>query len=153
MTYLDQLKAHIVQKGIGDELPKLPQHRIGGYGSYGDRDIAGINLLATWHRELSRLETTDRLHRLPAGRWRQLIDDAMWLFENYGCQAARLGWTSADLFGVQPGKDGWGGIADRLQSSRSLVVDAERAVWRHFGVPMTFNRGAYPDLKTLWEVH
>ena len=55
--------------------------------------------------------------------------------------------------GRWPGKDAWGGIADRLQGSRSLVMTADRARWRTMfgGVAEQFNRGAYPDLRPLWE--
>jgi hypothetical protein len=48
---------------------------------------------------------------LDASRSGQLIRDACWLLEHFGRQAACDGWPAADLFGVLPGQDGWGGIA------------------------------------------
>ena len=86
------------------------------------------------------------------GRWLTLVDDAFWLFDQFGAQAVRDGWSAADLFGVLPGHDAWGGIADRLRGSRSLLVTADRACWRRVinDAPEQFNRGSYPDLVPLW---
>ena len=83
-------------------------------------------------------------------RWQTLYDDAVWLLENYGKLAARDGWSDADLFGLWPGKPYWGGIADRLRGSRTLVMDTDRATWRSWGQVERFNRGAYPDLSPFW---
>lgn len=94
----------------------------------------------------------------PAGltksRWRELLRDADWLLEKFGPQALRDGWTVAELFGCWPGKDTWGGIADRLQSSRSLLMTADRAHWRCMttGEAIQFNRTAYPDLRPFWKI-
>ncbi|WP_066561164.1 hypothetical protein [Croceicoccus bisphenolivorans] len=100
---------------------------------------------------LSRLDPLAPLHGLSVDRWRQLLDDAEWLAETFGTQAARDGWSAADLFGRWPDVDGMGGIADRLNSSRSLVLSADRAAWRINGVTFTYNRGSY-DLPLVWEV-
>jgi hypothetical protein len=85
-------------------------------------------------------------------RWQTLYDDAVWLLEGFGEQAARDGWSSADLFGLWPSKPHWGGIADRLRGSRSLVMDADRASWRLFGAVERFNRGSYPELRAFWDL-
>lgn len=98
---------------------------------------------------LGGLDAGSPLHGLPADRWRQLIDDAEWLAETFGTQAARDGWSAADLFGRWPGLDGMGGIADRLSSSRSLVMSADKAVWRIGSVTFSYNRGSY-DLPLIW---
>lgn len=100
--------------------------------------------------KLASLDPGTPLHGLPLDRWRQLLDDAEWLAKTFGTQAARDGWSAADLFGRWPSSDGWGGVADRLKSSRSLVMTADRAVWRMGGVTFSFNRGSY-CLPLLWE--
>lgn len=102
--------------------------------------------------KLASLDPQTPLHGLPPDRWRQLLDDAEWLAENFGAQAARDGWSAADLFGLCVGSDGWGGLADRLQSSRSLVMSADRAVWRIGSVTFSFNRGAYLDMQSIWRL-
>lgn len=95
------------------------------------------------------------MHGLPVGRWGVLVDDADWLLENFGQQAAADGWSAADLFSVMPGRDGCGGIADRLCGSRSLVMSADRAIWRRVvnGEPETFARGLGETVRMvpLWE--
>ena len=102
---------------------------------------------------LAGLDWERPLHGLPAARWRQLLGDAHWLLDHFGGQAFRDGWTVGEMFGLWPDKPGWGGIADRLQSSRSLKMTADRATWRcvFTGAPEQFNRTAYPDLQPLWE--
>lgn len=62
-----------------------------------------------------------------------------------------------DLFGVLPGKWGWGGLCDRLKGARNLKMDADLAVWSVFGVRETFCRGGGDDLVavglvSIWEV-
>ena len=96
-----------------------------------------------WSAALARLDLKSPMHGLPVGRWGVLVEDADWLLEHFGPQAAADGWSAADLFSVLPGRDGWGGIADRLRGSRSLVMSADRAAWRHVanGEPETYARG------------
>lgn len=84
-------------------------------------------------------------------RWGRLCDDAAFILEGFGAQAARDGWSTADLFGLWPNKPHWGGVADRLQGCRALVLTADRAHWRALGVVDRFNRGSYPDLRPFWE--
>ena len=112
---------------------------------------------------LGGLDPAAPLHGLSGPRWRQLLDDADWLLVHFGHGAFRDGWTVGELFGLWWAKvpqdaalcvkDGWGGIADRLQGARSLKMTAERAHWRRMfsGEPDQFNRGAYVDLRPLWE--
>lgn len=102
---------------------------------------------------LARLDWDTPPAGMRLGRWQQLIDDAEWLIANFAEQAFRDGWTMGELFGRWPEKNAWGGIADRLQSSRSLKMTADRAHWRcaATGEPMQFNRTAYSDLRPFWE--
>ena len=108
-------------------------------------------VLPGWRAKFSRLNPCRTPEGWEIGRWQQLYDDAEWLLEKFGEQAARDGWSSADLFGLWTDKPHWGGIADRLRGSRSLVLTADRAHWRSWGQVERFNRGAYPDLLPFWE--
>ena len=112
-----------------------------------------VRALRLCRKGLGSLDLAKPLHGLSGPRWRQLADDADWLLVQFGEGAFRNGWTVADLFGVWPDKDAWGGLADRLQGARSLKMTADRAHWRSVlgGVPDSFNRGAYPALRLLWE--
>jgi hypothetical protein len=104
---------------------------------------------------LGRLDATMALHGLDTTRWGQLLRDADWLLDNFAARAAQDGWSAADLFGVLPGHDAWGGIADRLRGSRSLVMTADVARWRRMysGLPDGFARGsgAMPRSVLLWD--
>jgi hypothetical protein len=107
--------------------------------------------LRQWMVSMARLDPYQPPDGWEIRRWQQLYDDAEWLLAKFGDQAARDGWSSADLFGLWPGKPHWGGIADRLRDSRSLVLTADRAHWRSWGQVERFNRGSYPELVLLWE--
>ena len=111
-------------------------------------------LFKSWQAGVGALSADHPLHGLETQRWRQLLGDARWLLEHFGQQAARDGWSALDLFGVLPGRDAWGGIADRLRSSRSLVMTSDLALWRRLitGSPESYARGAgeLPRLVALW---
>lgn len=113
-----------------------------------------VRALKAWRSSLSAIDIDTPRHDLTRLRWGQLIENANWLMEHFGTQAARDGWSEADLFSVMPGRDGWGGIADRLCGSRSLVMSADRAAWRRVinGEPESYARGMGDLVKhsTLW---
>lgn len=160
MSYIDRLNAMHGQKQPRGSLT-LPTEpltseevsvvSVGSSGAF----VIPREAFATWRARLARLEPDTPLHALAGQRWSQLLGDAHWLLNHYGPAAARDGWSALDLFGVLPGRDAWGGIADRLQSSRSLVMSADIARWRRFftGTPESFARGAggLPRLTLLWE--
>ena len=93
---------------------------------------------------------------LEASRWRRVLDDAEWLLDGFAEPAFRNRWTPRELFGLWHYDGGLihhvGGIADRLDGSRSLVVTADRASWRCFltDQPLQFLRGAYLNLMPVW---
>jgi len=63
-------------------------------------------------------------------KWRTLLADARWIARNHGEAAAAFGWSASDLFGLDPVRDGWGGLADRLEGARCLALTAKVAHWR-----------------------
>jgi len=98
--------------------------------------------LREWHARLSGLDPLAPPAEFDAGRWGQLVDDACWLYQGFASRAVRDGWSALDLFGVLPARPGWGGLVDRLRSSRDLKMTGERAVWTRLGVPDRLCRGA-----------
>lgn len=108
--------------------------------------------MRSWRTALSRVDACKPPEGWTIARWQLLVDDAAWLLANFGKQAARDGFTTADLFGIWPGVPHAGGIADRLRGSRSVVMDSNRAHWRSWGQVERYNRGSYPDLKPFWEI-
>ena len=130
------------------------------FGANGTKDTNGtlrhspITLLKEWDRALAGVDPHKPPKAYRPGRWLTLVDDACWLFDQFAAQAVRDCWSPADLFGVLPGHDAWGGIADRLRGSRSLLMTADRACWRRVinDTPEQFNRGSgHPGLTLLWE--
>jgi hypothetical protein len=107
-----------------------------------------------WSAAIARLDAYRPLAGIEPRRWEKLVDDAQWLLAEHGENAARCGWSTADLFGLWPDNAHWGGVADRLRGSRSLLMDDLEATWRR---PLTgdmerFNKGSYPDLRAFWEL-
>lgn len=108
-----------------------------------------------WRADLAGLDFDCAMWGLDRLRWREIVGDASWLLDQFGQQAARHGYSTLDLFGVLPGRDGWGGIACRLRGSRSLVMAGEVARWRRVvnGHPESFARGLGETVRMvpLWE--
>ena len=158
MSYLDKLRAQISEKGLPDQPPEPPKPGFGGFGGNPKGGFSGNprQTFDSWRSSLEPLDWDVPLHGLSSTRWERLLTDAEWLLSNFGQQAARDGWSDLDLFGVLPGRDGWGGIAERLRASRSLVMGADVARWRRVinGEPESFARGlgGTAQMIALWEV-
>ena len=109
--------------------------------------------LREWH---ARLSTVDEFTSPPGwtlNQWLKTLDAACWLYESFASQAVRDGWSALDLFGVLPHEPGRGGLADRLSDCRGLVMAADAASWRSWGVAKTFRRGMGRGLTLLWEAN
>ena len=151
MSYLDRLKDRIAETGLPDPPPKPTKPGFVGFGGDPRGAISRSDGLHQWKVRLASLDPCQPPKGWSMRRWQMIYDDAEWLLDKFGDQAARDGWSAADLFGLWPDKPGWGGIADRLRGSRSLVLTADRAHWRSWGQVEMFNRGSYPDLRPFWE--
>ena len=114
-----------------------------------------IATVKQWRSNLAALDANRAEWGLDRLRWRELLGDAEWLLDHFGQQAAREGYSTLDLFGVMPGRDGWGGIVCRLRGSRSLVMSSEVARWRRVvnGEPESLARGLGYTVRMvpLWE--
>jgi hypothetical protein len=73
-------------------LPRGETHETGGNGA----------LLSQWRSNLMALRLDRPRGGILPARWRALLLDAADLFNGWGPQAAALGWTGAELFGVDP---------------------------------------------------
>lgn len=100
-------------------------------------------LLREWHAGLVGLDFDQAPDGFDLSYWRRLITDAEWIYEHFASQLVREGWSTLDLFGVWPGRPGWGGLSDRLQTARNLKLDGRGAAyWTNFGVRSRMVRGA-----------
>lgn len=115
-------------------------------------------LLRDWHERIEGLD----FNIAPAGmtllRWRELVSDARWIYENHASQLAREGWSSHDSFGILPWRPGGGVLLDRLQGARDLRLDGQgRAIWQSWSVTFVTCRGAAGPMMSsglvlVWEL-
>ena len=140
MNYLARLHALKAEKCLTVALtkPTKPPNdgQAGGFvsfGSYSDRPVSRKSVPladpAAWLAALAALDTS----RPPAGiapdLWPMILADAQWIARTHGENAAALGWTASDLFGLSdyPGE---GGLADRLNGARRIAFTSSVAHWR-----------------------
>ena len=130
-------------------------HAIGTNGANGTGLVAAISALprpidpADWNTALATINAS----RAPAGfdpdRWRYLVTDARWLCRYHGPAAAALGWTASDLFGLAL-PNGIGGLADRLEGTRNLVLTDRIAHWRGADLEGWLWRETMRPMSPLW---
>ena len=114
---------------------------------------APLTLRNVWRDGLSDINRFEPRAGFTRQHWRRLCDTGEWWFNHYSKQAALDGWSTGDVFGLHPDREGWSGLIDRLGNARNLVMEGGRARWRSIeGVPDQMNAGLYAELKPFWEV-
>lgn len=108
--------------------------------------------LKLWHSRLSAVDEFTSPVGITLKQWLDLVDDACWIYEEYGSQAIRYGWSALDLFGVRVGYPCTGGLADRLGGARNLLLDRRLAVWSVFGDRRQLSAPCGDGLTLLWEL-
>jgi hypothetical protein len=108
--------------------------------------------LREWHAHLSRLDLNTPLAGIPDTLWVILCDDCWFIYENFSRVALESGWTAQSLFGVNVENPPAGGIAQLLQSSRSVVFSGPRAVVRSYGVTFKRNSAWAEGCPLIWEL-
>jgi len=140
MNYLARLHALKAEKCPTLELTKLTKPKPGP--QKGVLSVLSVTPLGPFLENMPRrlipldwpaaIAATDA-SRPPGGfdpdRWHQLLTDARWLCRYHGPAAAALGWTASDLFGLAL-PNGIGGLADRLEGVRNLILTDRIAHWR-----------------------
>ena len=84
---------------------------------------------AAWAAALAGLDASQPPPGFDPDRWKYVLADARWICTYHGRAAHALGWTASDLFGIGAAP-GWGGLADRLEGARTLVLTNRIAHWR-----------------------
>ena len=161
MTYLERLKEHLSEKGHPDQPPKPTKPSFAGFDGYPRGPISqdkAADTLCDWDRYLLSLNFDTAPDEFTLNRWRQLVDDAEWIYEHFASQLVREGWSALDIFGVLPWREDGGVLLDRLQGARNLKLDGEgRAFWSRFGVTFSTCRGVgehlvRSGLRLVWEL-
>lgn len=161
MSYLDRLKEHISETPPVSEPSKPPKLGSVGFdgnprGRISENDARAI--LREWHGHLSGLDFNTAPDGLTLKRWRQLVDDAGYIYEGFGSQLVREGWDALDIFGVGLWRPDGVVLLDRLQGARNLLLDGEgRAFWSSFSVTFQTCRGIGKGLigsglRLVWEI-
>ena len=105
---------------------------------------------SAWLAALAALDTC----RAPAGiapdLWPILLADALWIARVHGDNAAALGWSASDLFGIGR-QAGNGGLADRLDGARRLAFTSSVAHWRCEDCEGWLWRRSLTAKPVLWE--
>ncbi|MPT49240.1 MAG: hypothetical protein E2598_12620 [Sphingobium sp.] len=92
------------------------------------------NLLSEWTKGIASLNPDIPCGSYPPARWRQFIGDCHKVLDGFAMDAASIGWTAIDLFGVA--REGAcyqhpsGGLAWRLHGGNVIKIDADRALYR-----------------------
>ena len=60
------------------------------------------NIPREWAEGFALLDCAKCPAGVPAGRWRQFIEDAARFLDGWASRAAGLGWTTAEVFGCHP---------------------------------------------------
>jgi hypothetical protein len=109
-----------------------------------------------WCEGLRRLAAAEPVAGFSCNRWQQLIEDGRELLGDWGEQAARLGWTAEDLFGVHPTAPATRydvvGLAPLLMGRQVSVMTVDRAIIAtRSGSMLTYRRGQ-PGAVLLWDL-
>jgi hypothetical protein len=109
-----------------------------------------------WAQGLADVIGTERLQGFTSRQWADLIEDGRRFLERWGADAARLGWTAVDLFGVHPVQP-WArydcmGLVPLIWAGEVVALDATRATIQMVtGGPITYLRKARPGAVAIWE--
>lgn len=161
MSYLDRLKDFISEMPPYDQPLKPLKPGFGGLG--GDPwgripENYAKALLGDWHRHLSALDPYDAPDGFTLNCWAVLVHDCWWLYETHASRLVRDGWTAMDLFTVIPSQRGWGGLADRIQGARNVLLDdLAQAHWTRLGLKFSASLGIGEalrgsDARLVWEL-
>lgn len=106
---------------------------------------------ANWSAALARLDASRAPRGIDPCHWRTLLADAQWLCDRHGRAAHRLGWDASALFGIGP-RIGWGGLADRLEGARNLVLTDRVAHWRGADLEGWLWRESMRPMPLIWSI-
>ena len=89
--------------------------------------------------------------------WRQLVDDGGRFLDRWGCEAAELGWSVLDVFGVHPlapaPRYDCMGLVPLIRGGEVIAISSDRAtIQTGTGALLTYLRRPRPGAVAVWEV-
>jgi hypothetical protein len=125
-----------------------------------DARLAGEpdSICSEWRRNLGALDAYRPPSGFPAPWWRGIIRDAELFLSTWGKQAADLGWTTLDLFGVHPkapaARFSCMGLLLLVNGGRVVAITTETGmIEQQSGARLTYTRRP-PDTEcvALWDL-
>jgi hypothetical protein len=94
---------------------------------------------------------------IPASRWQQIIQDAGRFLDHRACEAAALGWSARDVFGVHPSvpmaRYDTMGLVPLILGGKVEAIDHRLArIGTLGGSTLTYLRREQNDGVCLWEM-
>ena len=142
--------------------PKCQKRQKGFFGNSGilawpkEKNDSPDPLLADWIEGVSQLRMIAGPACIRAARWQQVVADAGSFLQDFGGQAAALGWTTGDIFGAHPThpvqRIDCAGLILLLHGDELVALTVEAGHIRtRTGAPMTFPRRRRRGAVPLWE--
>ncbi len=117
----------------------------------------GAGVPREWAEGFARLDCTKPPPGYPLPRWHQIINDGGLFLDQWAHQAAGLGWTALDVFGVNPAAplvryDGMG-LVPLIQGCRVIsIADNSAQIKSSNGHTQTYSRRPRLDAVALWQL-
>jgi hypothetical protein len=110
-----------------------------------------------WRDGFLRLSGAERLANFTVTRWSDLVQDAAAFLNVWGEQAARLGWTATDIFGVHPRAPSTRydqmGVALLIHGGAVVAITDSTAVIKELsGSALTWRRSVDRRSVPIWEL-
>jgi hypothetical protein len=115
----------------------------------------GAGVPRSWAESFARLDIANRPPEFSEGPWRQLIDDGGQFLDRWANEAARLGWTALDVFGVHPAAPSTTyeamGLVPLIRGGDVVAIGSDRATIRtQGGTLLTYLRRPQPAAVAVW---
>ena len=118
----------------------------------------GAGVPREWAEGFARLDMASPPRGLDQRRWRTLIDDGGRFLDQWGAEAARLGWSALDVFGVHPvapnARYDAMGLVLLINGGEVISIKSDRATIRARGSGslLTYLRRPSAGGVALWEL-
>ena len=116
----------------------------------------GSTVLSEWVEGFAELAAWSRPSKFSQNDWLQLIDDGERFLEQWGAQAASLGWRAVDIFGVHPrapsARYDAMGLVPLIRGGTVVAIEASRATIRSPGGGLlTYLRLQRAEAVVVWD--
>ena len=117
----------------------------------------GAGVLRSWAENFARLDIAERPPKFSEPAWRRLIDDGGQFLDRWANEAARLGWSALDVFGVDPAAPSTTyeamGLVPLIRGGDVVAIGSDRATIRtQEGTLLTYLRRPRQAAIAVWDL-